>query len=419
MSNEEIPKITLWSCILGHGLEMYDFTLYGAFITIIALNFFSGVGSESSFFLALIALSVGYIARPLGAMLFGYIGDIYGRKKSLIFTILLASLATGTIGLCPSYTSIGILASVTLFLARLTQGLCAGAETSSASVFLIEHCTTERSSYGSAMIFLSGGSGCLIALLISKVFISLDFVWAWRIPFIIGLLVGGIILYLRFRVEESIEFKNNYVKKDIASFVFFSKLIKNHSFGLIKAFFCGTLSGITSTTIVVFVNLFLYKILNVRMSTSIVFSVYGLSSFLFSCFICSKISSRIIRDKVIISALIGLILWSVPYFYLISTRLSTLIIFAQIILGFLAGSFIAPIKSFLAEQFPVSVRCTGVSVGYNTGYALTSGLYPIMAFQLIEITGNIYAPAIFIFLFAVLLLFVVVMTLNQPQTSSL
>lgn len=400
MRNPKIPKITLWSCILGHGLEMYDFTLYGAFTAFITLHFFSSLGPGASFFSALMALSVGYIARPIGALFFGYVGDIYGRKKSLILTMLIASLATGIIGLCPSYASIGVLASITLFLARFMQGLCAGAETSDASVFLIEHCKSERSSYGSAMIFLSGASGCLIALFVSKMVISFNFEWAWRIPFIIGFAAGAIVIYLRFKIKESAKYKRNKKINVPFSFYFFYRLLTIHGSGLTKALACGALSGITSTTIVVFVNLYLYKILGVDMADALVFSLYGMVPFILSCYFCSKIPSNHTRNKVIVGAISGLILFAWPYFYLVSTGLTPVIVFAQIILGILAGSFIAPVNSFLAEQFPGEVRCTGVSVGYNTGYALTSGLYPILAFKLIEITGNIYFPAIFILVFA-------------------
>lgn len=403
MKKNMIPKYTLWSCVLGHGLEMYDFTLYGASTTFIAFNFFAATEKGTSFLFSLLALSVGYIARPLGAILFGYIGDIYGRKRSLIFTMLIASIATGAIGFCPSYASIGIFASIILFIARFMQGLCAGAETSDASVFLIEHCESERSSYGSSMIFLSGGIGCLIALLISKIFMSFEFTWAWRIPFILGLGTGMFVLYLRFKVNESIEFiKSAAQHKRILNLSFFKKLLQHNISGIVKAVSCGLLSGTTSTTIVVFVNLYLHKIHGLKMAEALSFSLYGLIPFILCCYFCSKIYSNYIRDKVISGAVAGLIFFAWPYFLLISTSITPAIVLAQIILGILAGSFIAPVNSLLAEQFPVEVRCTGISMSYNAGYALTSGLYPILAFKIIEDTRCIYSPAIFIFVFSLI-----------------
>ncbi|MDP3372298.1 MAG: MFS transporter [Candidatus Paracaedibacteraceae bacterium] len=400
MRVKKVPRNILWSCVLGHGLEMYDFTLFGAFTPLIALHFFSATGDERSFVPALLALSVGYVARPFGAIIFGYIGDVYGRKRSLIITMSIASTATGIIGFCPTYTSIGIFSSVLLFIARFMQGLCVGAETSDASVFLIEHCPPERSSYGSSMIFLSGGVGCLIALFISKIFIKFECEWAWRIPFIIGFFAGAFIIYLRYRVQESIEFIN--IRKDKASlnFSFFKNLIQQYRSGIGQAILCGFLSGITSTTIVVIVNLYLHKVFNVSVSDALSFSVYGMIPFIISCYFCGKIASTNTRNHIIMGGVLGLLFFAGPYFYLIGTGITINIISAQIILGALAGSFIASINSFLAEQFPAEVRCTGVSVGYNTGYALTSGLYPLMAFKLIDMTENIYSPAIFMVAFA-------------------
>lgn len=413
MTNKKIPQLTLWSCILGHGLEMYDFTLYGALITFITSHFFKHVSDNEAFFPALIALSVGYIARPLGAVIFGYIGDIYGRRASLIITISCASIATGSIGLCPSYADIGIVATIILFLARLTQGLCAGAETSSSSVYLIEHCTADRSSYGSAMIFLSGGVGCLIALIVSKIFLEIESIVAWRVPFILGMLFGIVVLYLRLKLQDLEKIKKGVGKEQ--GIAFFQKLFTHHNIGLVKTLGCGALSGITSTTIVVFVNLFLHKVLQVNMNAAILFSIYGLVAFLCSCFMCSKIASETIRNNTIMLASLGLILWAVPYFYLVASTLPSRIFIAQIVLGLLAGAFIAPVKSFLASQFSIDVRCTGVSVGYNTGYALTSGLYPIMAFKLIAVTGNIYSPALFIIFFAFLPLIAIYPSTQHKQ----
>lgn len=399
MAQNSVSRTTLWGCVLGHGLEMYDFTLYGAFTTLIALHFFDQNSSESSFIFALLALSAGYIARPMGAVLFGYIGDIYGRKRSLILTILIASIATGTIGLCPSYISLGVLSSVILFIARFLQGFCAGAETSDASVYLIESSPKEKSSFGSSMIFLSGGIGCLIALFTSKLFLTFESDVAWRYPFLIGCFFGVFVLYLRFQSDESREFSQQNNNTANLSIVF-KKLIFKHTSGLGKSISCGFLSGVTSTTIVVFVNLYLHKLKGFEMSSALTFSLYGLIPFIMSCFFCSRITSRETRNKVITLAMASLFILGGPYFYAVATGVVEAIIIAQVALGLCAGAFIAPVNSLLAEQFPPDVRCTGVSVGYNIGYAFTSGIYPILAFKLIDYTGNIYSPCVFILFFS-------------------
>jgi MFS family permease len=223
-----------------------------------------------------------------------------------------------------------------------------------------------------------------------------------------------LVLYLRYNVKESVEFINSTHHKKALNFSFFKKLAQYHASGITKAVSCGLLSGTTSTTIVVFVNLYLHKVLGLEMADALSFSLYGMVPFILFCYFCSKIYSNYIRNKVIIGAIGGLILFAWPYFYIIGTGMTPTIILAQIILGILAGSFIAPVNSLLAEQFPAEVRCTGVSIGYNAGYALTSGLYPILAFKLIEITESIYSPAIFIFIFS-LIAFVSIYRKRSPD----
>ena len=399
-----VPRKTLWSCVLGHGLEMYDFTLYGTFTTVIADHFFKA----TSFWPALLALSVGYLARPLGALLFGWVSDIYGRKTSLIFTILISSVATGVIGLCPSYALIGVFSSVLLCIARFAQGLCAGAETSDASVFLIENCPLEQTTYGSAVIFLSGSMGCLVALCMGQVFIALTAPWAWRVPFLLGCGAGAFILYLRVQVKESAAFTHKLkdsTKRPVMSFI--THTIRQYPSPVFQAVCCGLLSGITSTTLVVFSNLYLHKILGIAMGSALFFSVFGMLPFMMSCFLCRRVSSRAARNKIVRGAVAGILFFSGPYFFLLQTGFPPVICAAQMLFGMLAGSFIAPINALLAEFFPVEVRCTGISVGYNTGYAFTSGLYPLLAFYLIEVTGCLYMPSLFPFFFAALALYVI------------
>jgi MHS family proline/betaine transporter-like MFS transporter len=395
-------KKLFWSCVLGNALELYDFTLYGVFTPLIAINFFPIVDDLSSFFASLTALTIGYFARPIGAILFGYIGDKYGRKKSLILTMMMMSIATGAIGLCPSYAFIGIASSIILFFARFIQGLCAGGETTGATIFLIENNPERSSSFSSAMIFVSGGVGCLIALFLGNIFLSISYSWGWRIPFLLGLLFGIFLLWLRLKTEESSEFiKVISNKKFITKFPIVDIMLK-YPIGLTRAILCGALSGVMSSTIIVFINLYLFKILKLQLQSSLSYSAIGLVAFLLASFFCTKISSSLKRDKIILFGSLGLIVTAYPYFYILSTGVNFLIIIAQLILGLFSGCFVSLINSYLSEQFPLNVRFSGVSVGYNLGYAVCAGLFPILSFKLIDITGNIFSPAIYIIVIGIL-----------------
>ena len=416
-NNATIPKVTVYGSILGHGLEMYDFTLYGALIGLISEAYFTF--SNSSFYLALLSLSTGYIARPFGALLIGYMADRYGRKTGLIFTIFCASLATGAIGLCPTYEQIGIIAPVVLVCARLLQGICAGAETSNSSVFLTEHCQKDSTSFGTSMIFFSGGLGCILALLVSLIFLETEYLWGWRIPFIIGMIIGIIILLIRLKINESFIYeKSRYYSQQI-KFKDYYNIFAFYNKKIIITIMCGALSGITSTTLIVFSNLFLQKEHGIKIAESLLFSIYGLIAFLFSCFFCSKINSKIIRKKVIRISLIGIIIWSLPYFLLLGQNIFIYSLSAQVILGIFAGAFISTTKSLVIEQFPVYIRCTLVSLGYNFGYAMTSGIYILLSFWLINFTGYNFTPFILLSIFALSMLFIVDKILNEVNNSDI
>ena len=416
-SNNSIPRMTLYGSILGHGLEMYDFTLYGALINSISEAYFTF--SHSSFYLALLSLSTGYIARPFGALLIGYMADKYGRKIGLIFTIFCASLATGAIGLCPTYEQIGITAPIVLICARLLQGICAGAETSNSSVFLIEHCQKDSTSFGTSMIFFSGGLGCIIALLVSIIFLETEYLWGWRIPFVMGMVIGIIILFIRLKISESLIYEESRDYSQEIKFKDYYKILLFYNKKIISTVMCGALSGITSTTLIVFANLFLQKQHGIKTVESLLFSIYGLIAFLFSCFLCSKISSKITRRMVINISLIGLTIWSLPYFLLLNKNIFIYSLSAQIIFGTFAGAFISTTKSLVIEQFPAYIRCTLVSLGYNFGYAMTSGIYIFLSFWLINFTGYNVTPFILVSIFALLMLFTVSSILNEDKNKDI
>jgi MFS family permease len=391
----------MWACILGNGLETYDFTLCGVFSSIITIHYFSSTSPKSAFFATLTALSVGYFARPLGALIFGHIGDKIGRKKSLMYSMTLMAIGTGAIGLCPSYEKIGIFASIFLFIARLIQGLCAGGEISGASIFLIEHSSREKSSFSSAIIFVSGGVGCLLALSIGGFFVDITKeTEIWRIPFFLGSIVGLVALYLRNSIEESPQFIESERKQILVKYPIF-EAIKSYPLAMFRVICCGGFSGTMSSTVIVFSNMYLHKIINYPLKHSLFHSAIGLLSFVVTSFACSQVSSDKIRDKIILLGSIGIFLGVYPAFYFMQTGVLVLIIFGQVILGSLSGCFVSLINSFMSDLFPPEVRYSGLGLGYNIGYALCAGCLPLASFKLIELTGNVYSPVYFIMLMSV------------------
>ena len=193
---------------LGSVFEWYDFFLYGALAGIIATQFFAKADTATALIFALLAFSAGFIVRPFGAVVFGRIGDVIGRKNTFLATILLMGLATFTVGLLPSYASIGLAAPVILITMRLLQGLATGGEYGGATIYVAEHAPAHQRGLATACVQATGTLGFLLSLVVilgTRLFVGeSDFAaWGWRIPFLISILLLALSLWIRMSMRES------------------------------------------------------------------------------------------------------------------------------------------------------------------------------------------------------------------------
>jgi len=197
---------------LGTIFEWYDFYLYGSLAGIIGAQFFSGVNPTAGFIFALLAFAAGFAVRPFGALVFGRLGDLVGRKHTFLVTILLMGVSTFIVGILPSYAQIGIAAPIILILLRLLQGLALGGEYGGAATYVAEHAPPgERGSYTS-WIQTTATMGLFLSLLVittCRVVLGAEAfaAWGWRIPFLVSLVLLGISVWIRLALEESPVFK--------------------------------------------------------------------------------------------------------------------------------------------------------------------------------------------------------------------
>ena len=205
--NNEMKKVLI-SGMVGNALEWYDFILFLQFVPFIGQLFFPTSDPHAAFLSALGVFAVGFVMRPVGGIMFGYIGDRYGRKISIVISILLMSIPTAAIAILPTYESIGIFAPILLTLIRLMQGLALGGGFSGCMTFLVEHSpNNQRGLIGSASMF-SLGAGVLLGIMVTYIcfysFGKSSFEsWGWRIPFAISLVIGMVAFYIRGHVDES------------------------------------------------------------------------------------------------------------------------------------------------------------------------------------------------------------------------
>jgi MFS family permease len=209
MTKEE-RKVILASS-LGTVFEWYDFYLYGSLAAIIAAQFFTKLDPGSAFIFALLAFAAGFIVRPFGALFFGRLGDLIGRKYTFLVTIVLMGASTFLVGILPNYSSIGVAAPVILIILRILQGLALGGEYGGAATYVAEHAPHHRRGYFTAYIQTTATLGLflsLIVILLCREFTGADFeVWGWRIPFIVSILLLGVSLYIRLQMSESPAFQ--------------------------------------------------------------------------------------------------------------------------------------------------------------------------------------------------------------------
>ena len=213
---------TITAAAMGTVFEWYEFTLYAAMASVLAAKFFSGLDPSLSFIFALLTFGVGFVVRPFGAIVFGRLGDLIGRKRTFMITIIIMGLATFAVGLLPIYETAGIAAPIMLVTLRILQGLALGGEYGGAVIYVTEHVQRDRRGLSTSFIQMTGTLGFLMALLSIQAVQALTSqgsfdAWAWRIPFLISIVFLGISIRVRMQMHESPVFQKMAEEKRLSS----------------------------------------------------------------------------------------------------------------------------------------------------------------------------------------------------------
>jgi MFS family permease len=394
------------SSTIGNALEWFDFTVFGLFAVVIGKLFFPASDPSSSLLLTFATFGIAFAARPLGGLVFGLYADKHGRKAALIIMITLMAVGTGLLGSLPTYGAIGIAAPLLLLLARLIQGFSAGGEFGSASAMLIEFAPEGRRGFYGAFQMVSQGLafslGSAMAYLLNITLSADAFAsWGWRVPFILGVLIGPIGWYLRQKCDESPEFEAYLAERAKAAqprrMATLGQLFTEHPRELIASF-CLMAAG-TSINYVSAVFLPVYSATELKLPLGDVqLGVFCMSLVITALGVpFGALSDRVGRRTLIIPALL---LYSV-LFYLLLQRLvaspsSVHLWQLQAVSVFLAA-LAGPIPAFMTEIFPVGVRSTATSLMYNFAVMLFGGLAPFTNTWLVHATGDKAAPVYYIF----------------------
>lgn len=391
------PKSVFLSAISGNILEYYDFTVYSVFFTVIGRTFFPSDSEFLQTVSSLAVFAVGFLTRPIGGIFFGYIGDKYGRRISLIVSMLGMTIPTFTIGLIPSYHDIGIYAPITLVIMRLIQGLCISGEGAGAAIFILEHHQNLRPGFTAGLVHGSNIVGTLIAtflgIIIEQYFFHIDF--AWRFAFLLGGFMGLVGLYLRLRVSETPIFKMLEEKKQILKAPF-RNVIKTAWRAMFLTFCVGAAASSVLYLVKTYINVFYHDVMHLDNTVALIYLSYASIISMIAMPIFGGLADIIGKFRTVIIASVAILVLALPTVMLMASEEMWKQILALTVLGILAGAVSGAAYIFIISLFTPAQRFTGVAFSYNLGIAMFGGTSPIIARWLVEKTELFYAPAFYI-----------------------
>lgn len=387
------------ACI-GNFIEYYDFVVYGYFATVIAKLFFPAENAAAGLLLTFAAFAVSYAARPLGAIVFSHLGDKHGRRTPLAVAVILIAVSTTTIGLLPTYASIGIAAPVILTLARMVQGISVGGEYGGATSFISEYSAIRRRGFYTGwqtftigLALLTGGAvatGLSAALSEASLYS-----WGWRLPFLAGVPLGAVGLYLRLRLEETPHFTAAQAKADV---------VKSPLLAGIREQWRSLLLGM-GVVVTPAICIYIYFVYAPTYLSEVVghgrveAQTANLISLAFYCALIpffARLSDRIGRKPLMIAGAAGVAIVTYPAFLLLDNPSFVVVVLALCAMGLAFAPHSAVMLAVVAELFPTKVRYTGLSLSLNLPVTLLGGTAPLIATFLIAWSGNAASPAYFV-----------------------
>ncbi|MFP2420416.1 MFS transporter [Pseudescherichia vulneris] len=404
---------------IGNFIEWYEFAVYGFLATVIAKNFFQleGEAPLTGLILTYAAFAVAFFFRPLGAVVFGRMGDRIGRKPTLILVLVMMTLATTAIGLVPVYASIGVAAPLVLTALRILQGLFAGGEYGGAVSLMTEFAPRgKRGLYGAWQSFtvalgLLAGAG-IVALMSALLSPEAMLDWGWRVPFFLALPMGGVALWLRVNMEET----PSFVRQQTTA----APAVKASTRTTFNAIMTGIgrlmVWSAAGYTYLVIMPSYLQSALHTGFNQALLIAVISNIGFAATIIPAGILSDKIGRRTVMVSAAVLLLVLALPLLNILQAESSTLWVKAGVVLiaGGLVGMLAGPGPAMLAEMFPTKVRYTGLGLAYSLSNAFFSGCAGLIITGLIKQTGNLDIPAYYVMATAVVSI-VALMTLRKDD----
>jgi MHS family proline/betaine transporter-like MFS transporter len=395
-------KKVVISGMLGNGLEWYDYALYGYMAPILGKLFFPAQDETVQLLATFGVFAVGFLFRPLGAIMFGMIGDKYGRKAALVTAILMMAIPTGCIGLLPTYAQIGVAAPILLTLIRVFQGMSLGGEFSGSITYIVEHAPDNKRGIAGSASVVSLMLGFLLGSFVSLGFSASmsveDFEsWGWRVPFLLGIVIGMIGFYIRTHCSESPAYEEAKAADSICKTPV-REVFKRHPKAMLQAFAFYLTVTMPFYLTSIYLMTFTEKFLGRSYTEALTINTFTMLAMILTTIAGAMLSDKYGRRKVLMLAAGGVFLAAIPAFLLMQQGSLALIAVAQIGFGLVLGFYLGPIPAVLVELFPTSVRFTGMALAYNAAAALFGGTAPMVCVWLLGKTQDPLSIAAYVML---------------------
>ncbi len=391
----------VFASLIGTTIEWYDFFLYGAAAALVFNRlFFPEADPLVGTMLAFATYALGFIARPLGGLVFGHYGDRIGRKKLLMVSLVLMGVATVLIGCLPTYSQVGVLAPLLLVFLRLVQGFAVGGEWGGAVLIVAEHGDAARRGFWASWPQAGVAAGNLLAAAVLGVMVAMlseaDFLaWGWRIPFLLSVVLIAVGWWVRTTVEESPAFAEVREDRQTRRLPAMDAL-RTRPRALLTGAGLRIAENISYYVITAFSITYITEVVGMSRQVALNAVLIG-SAIQFLCIPAfGALSDRIGRRPVYAIGALGTGVWAFVFFFLLDSGVTTAVVIAIVVGLVLHAAMYGPQAAFLAEMFPTAIRYSGVSLAYQATSIVAGSLAPIIAIALLRETGSAHAVAVYV-----------------------
>lgn len=393
------PYQVLAAGLYGSALEWYDFLLYAYFASLFAKLFFPTHDQFTSLLASFSVFAMGFLVRPLGALILGHIGDKIGRRTALLATIITITGSSFFMAILPTYEQIGILAPIFLIFLRMLQGIAISGELNSAAAYIIEHVSIKHRGFAGSLVMAIALLGIILAAAVATILMTVLTsdqlnTWGWRMAYVIGGVLGIFGIYLRMRSKESPEFVKAANKLDHLPL---KTLFSEYSKSLLAGIFLTSIMAVGNYLLIGFVTIYVTQI-NPEISLQSATLINLIAMLVYTVFqpYMGYLSDRFGRKPIFLSGLMEFTIFIGPIFWLLNQPNFLSILVGEALLGFCLAPIGGLIPTILAEKFPSHVRTSGSLLAYNISLAIFGGTTPAIALALVHYTNNNYSPLLYV-----------------------